>query len=247
MRKPALAVALSEPIRATGELATSAALAPFVPLLPAGDGHTVVLLPGFMASDRSTTPLRAFLVSRGYRAFPWGLGRNIGPTDEVMDTLPRLVDRLADRSGRRVSLIGWSLGGVYARWLARLDPGQVRQVITLGTPVRSGVSGASNASALYEWLSPHHREALPGLDEGAPLGVPCTALHTRTDGIVHWSTCIIEPGPRSQNVRVAGSHVGLGFNPASMWVIAQRLAQEPNRWEPLRAPRSLRSVVEVLD
>ena len=247
MRRPGLAVALAEPVRATGELATSAALAPLVSLLPAGDGHSVLLLPGFTASDRSTAPLRAFLRSRGYRAHGWGLGRNIGPTHDVMDSLPRLVDRLADESACRVSLIGWSLGGIYARWLTRLDPGQIRQVITLGTPVRSGVSGASNASTLYEWLAPHHGETLPDLDEGRPLGVPCTAVHTRTDGIVHWRTCLIEPDARSQNVRVAGSHVGLGFNPASMWVIAQRLSQDPRRWTPLRTPRRLRPVVEVLD
>jgi hypothetical protein len=139
------------------------------------------------------------------------------------------------------------MGGIYARWLARLDPGQIRQVVTLATPVRSEVSMASNASAMYEWLAPHHDEQLPPLDEGRPLDVPCTALHTRTDGIVHWRTCLIESNARSQNVRVAGSHVGLGFNPASMWVIAQRMSQDPVRWKPLRTPRSMRAVIEMIE
>lgn len=246
MRRPALIGALAEPIRASGELATSAALAPFVTLLPPGDGHPVLLLPGFMATDSSTGPLRAFLISRGYRPYRWTLGRNIGPTPQVMDGLPARLNDVAQRSGQPVTVIGWSLGGMYARWLARSQTHQIRQVITLGTPVRREVANASNAQGLYEYLSPYHRGGLPALDEGRPLPIPCTALHTRSDGIVDWRTCLVETSENSHNVRVPGSHVGLGFNPAAMWVIAERLAADPLRWRLIQIPRALRPLIAVV-
>jgi pimeloyl-ACP methyl ester carboxylesterase len=226
---------LLEPMRAGGELATTLSLAPFRARLPKGDGHGVVMLPGFMATDRSTEPLARLLRSLGYDARGWQLGRNLGPTGRVVAGLPELLDRVAASTDARVTLIGSSLGGVYARLLAARSPDLVRSVITLGTPVRSEVEQASNANTLYRALGPFHTLGL-GFDEGVALGVPTTAVHTRTDSIVHWRTCLVEDAPDTENLRVFGSHTGLGWNPAVLYLIADRLAQPEGTWAPFDAP-----------
>lgn len=245
-RKPPLLNALVDPVRAGGELATSVGLMPFLRLLPAGDGHPVLVLPGFMASDTSTLPLRTFLRSKGYVVSAWELGRNLGPTTEVMEALPSLLRSAVEDEGRKASIVGWSLGGIYARWLARIHPERVRQVVTMGTPVRQAVEGNSNASSLFDYLRPYHEEGHPGLDNGRPLEVPTTAIHTRSDAIVPWETCLVDPGAQSENVRVAGSHTGLGFNPAALYVVADRLSLEEGSWLPIRVRRWARSVVRVV-
>ena len=246
VRKPPLVGALVDPVRAGGELATSVGLMPFLRMLPAGDGHPVLVLPGFMASDASTIPLRTFLKSKGYAVSAWELGRNLGPTPEVMERMPKLLRKMARDHDRKVSLVGWSMGGIYARWLARIHPERVRQVVTLGTPVRTIVEDTSNASGLFDYLRPYHEDDHPGLDDGAPLEVPATAVHTRSDAIVPWQTCMIDPGAQSENVRVAGSHSGLGFNPAGLYVVADRLALPEGDWLPLRVRRWARGVVTVV-
>lgn len=246
VRKPPLVNALVDPVRAGGELATSVGLMPFLRLLPAGDGHPVLVLPGFMASDTSTIPLRTFLRSKGYAVSAWDLGRNLGPTAAVMEGMPALLRRIVDNDGRKASIVGWSMGGIYARWLARNHPDRVRQVVTMGTPVRPAVERNSNASTLFDYLRPYHEEGHPGLDDGVPLDVPTTAIHTRSDAIVPWETCLIDPGAQSENVRVSGSHSGLGFNPAALYVVADRLALEVGAWLPLKVRRWARSVVAVV-
>jgi pimeloyl-ACP methyl ester carboxylesterase len=234
--------ALLEPMRATGELATTLSLVPFSSRLPKGDGHGVLLLPGFMATDLSMQPLARLLRSLGYEAHGWQLGRNLGPTDEVVAGLPELLDRVHMATDAPVSIVGWSLGGLYARLLAARSPDRVRAVVTLGTPVRSDVQQASNANALYQALGPFHALGL-GFDEGAPLRVPVTAVHTRTDSIVHWETCLVDDAPNAENLRVIGSHSGLGWNPAVLYVVADRLAQPDGEWVPFRAPAPYRRIV----
>lgn len=246
VRKPPLVGALIDPVRAGGELATSVGLFPFLRLLPAGDGHPVLVLPGFMATDTSTVPLRSFLRGKGYQVAAWDLGRNLGPTSDVMSAMPRLLSKLCAADGRRVSVVGWSLGGVYARWLARTHPDKVRQVVTLGTPVRSIVENTNNVSTLFDYLRPYHDDGHPGLDDGAALPVPVTAIHTRTDAIVPWQTCMIDPGAQAENIRVAGSHSGLGFNPAALYVVADRLALKEGEWLPLRVRRWSRGFVTAM-
>jgi pimeloyl-ACP methyl ester carboxylesterase len=211
--------------------------------LPQGDAHSALLLPGFMASDRSTGPLQRFLRRLGYDTHGWRLGRNLRPTARVTKELPALLERVADRSGRKVSIVGWSLGGVYARMLAARASDLVRVVVTLGSPVLSEVVEASNASTLFQALEPIHAAGTLGLDEGVPLPVPVTAIHTRTDGIVHWRTCLVEDAPNAENLRVRGSHTGLGWNPAALYVIADRLAQPEGNWVPFEAPAPYRRII----
>ena len=243
MKRPSIIRALAEPVRAGGEFATSLGLLPFSRLLPSGDGHPVLVLPGFMAGDGSTRALRQLLRSLGYDAYGWGLGRNIGPTVRVVNEMPTLLHRIATDTGEKVSIVGWSLGGIYARHLAAHTPDLVRLLVTLGTPVRSEVHRTSNASPLFEALRAVHVPGHPMLDDGQELAVPVTAVHTRSDGIVDWHTCLVQDAANAENLRVRGSHTGLGFNPAVGYIIADRLAQPLGTWSPLEPPAPYRRVI----
>jgi len=179
---------LSDPGRAAADLGKYMAARPLVmPRLPQGDGHPVLVLPGLLADDVSTGLLRGRLRRLGYRAHGWKLGRNIGPTARCVQGLEDRMTELADRYGRQVSLIGWSLGGIYARDIARRSPEAVRQVITLGTPFRMARHSQSRAQRAFDRFSHLHVEhrALPLETENAPLLVPATSIYSQTDGIVH--------------------------------------------------------------
>jgi alpha/beta hydrolase family protein len=234
IRRPGLGLLLLEG-RALFELA---ALAPAYPVLrqaPRGDGHPVLVLPGFMASDFSTRVLRGFLRDRGYAAHGWRLGRNTGPTAETVAGLVRRLAELRERHDRRVSIIGWSLGGVYARELARAFLSDVRQVITLASPFRD--LEATNVPAfLLARRRAHPDEAAFRERLRLPLSVPMTAIYSRTDGIASWQSCVAEPGPQSENIEVASSHLGIGHHPVVLLTIADRLAQPEGAWKPFRPP-----------
>src|ERR1700716_2149683 len=138
--------------RAFSELGAFLGALPLLSLAPKGDGHPVLVLPGLVASDASTRPLRSFLKSRGYAVSGWRQGRNLGPRHGVPDAMGDLVQELNDTTGRKVSMVGWSLGGLYARQLAKMMPDRVRSVITLGSPFASGPN-ATNARRLFELAS----------------------------------------------------------------------------------------------
>jgi pimeloyl-ACP methyl ester carboxylesterase len=239
---PALPLYLSEPGRAVADYGLYLATRPLVPRLPHGDGHSVLVLPGLLADDISTRALRTTLRRLGYDVHGWGLGRNIGPTAACVKGMRDLVDNLSDTSGRPVTLIGWSLGGIFARDLARRSPGSVRQVVTLGSPFRLARHSQSRATKVFDRFSHLHVEhrTLPLESENLPLDVPATSIYSHFDGIVHWQTCLDTPGERCENIAVMASHLGLGHHPASIWAIADRLAQPEGTWKPFRAPRFLR-------
>lgn len=222
---------------------TSFGLLPFLSLLPPGDGHPVLVLPGFTASDSSTLMLRRFLTRVGYQTFRWRLGRNMGPTEKVVNSMPLLLESVYEATGDQVSIVGWSLGGIYARHLAARRPELVRSLVTLGTPVRPAVKTASNASPLFEALRAFHVPGHPMLDDGEPLDVPVTAVHTRSDAIVPWQACLVKQAPNAENLRVRGSHSGLGFNPAVIYLITDRLALSPGEWERFEAPSAYRRII----
>ena len=215
-----------------------AALLPAYPLLrqaPRGDGHPVLVLPGFMASDFSTRTLRGFLRDRGYGAHGWKLGRNTGPTSETVTHLVQRLHELHERYGRRVSLIGWSLGAVYARELARAFPAEVRGVITLASPFRD--LEANNVPAfLRARRRPHPQEAMLRQRLQLPLEVPMTAIYSRTDGIASWRSCVADRGPQSESIEVESSHLGIGHHPVVLLTIADRLAQAEGAWRPFQPP-----------
>jgi pimeloyl-ACP methyl ester carboxylesterase len=239
---PPLSLFLSEPGRAGAELGLYLATRPLRPSLPVGDGQPVLLLPGLMADDATFLPLRRVLYSLGYRVHGWQLGRNIGPTFAAVRGMEMRIDELADRYGRPVSLIGWSLGGVYARSMARRRPEHVRQVITLGSPIRMTHRGQTRATSTFERFAHLHVEkAEYPLESGLePLTAPATSIYSRSDGIVHWQACLDLPGPNAENIAIHSSHLGLGHNPAAIWAVADRLAQPEHEWVPFRPPPVLR-------
>ena len=208
-----------------------ASLVPAFPILqaaPSGDGHPVLVLPGWLASDRSTQALRWFLRRRGYHAHGWRLGRNHGPTAEIVGGMAERLTQLRVRHGRPVSLVGWSLGGIYARELARRRPEDVRQVITLASPFRDPDATNFLITRLAGARPARPPEVLARLR--SPLPVPTTAIYSRTDGIVAWQSCVEPRGPQSESVEVRTSHCGMGHHPAALLVIADRLAQPEGTW-----------------
>lgn len=195
-----------------------------------GDGHPVLVLPGFLAGDASTRVLRAALRRLGYRAHRWRLGRNRGLPDGIAGRLRHRLEAIADRYACRVSLVGWSLGGVYARELAKLSPSLVRQVVTLGSPFAArprDPDGAWLERMVYGDARPPRR-GRPGLAAAPP--VPSTAIVSRSDGIAGFRDCLEAPAPRAENIEVVGSHLGLGVNPLVLFAIADRLAQPEGVW-----------------
>lgn len=227
------------------EAAGFVALRPLLRGLGRGDQHPVLLLPGFGANDSSTTPLRAVLRAQGYWAHAWGLGRNIGPTRQAVEGMRERLRELHARHDRPVTLIGQSLGGIYARQLAREHPEQVRQVITLGSPYRMVDGDQSAAQGLYEQMQHLHDSELRlqhTREQDRPkLTVPATSFYSRTDGVAPWQTCIDEIGEHAENIEVHGSHIGMGMNPAVIVAVLDRLAQPEGDWRPFAAPPWMRS------
>ncbi|MBR1226066.1 MULTISPECIES: triacylglycerol lipase [unclassified Bradyrhizobium] len=226
LRPPSLFLMLAE-ARSVFELNSSLLLSPLLMRAPKGDGHPVLTLPGFLASDLSMAPMRRYLKELGYDTYAWNMGRNFGGVASKRGALRDLVRRIHETAGRKVSIIGWSLGGIYARDLALQLPDLVRSVITLGSPFANDIT-ATNATRLYEALSgegindnPEIREAIAG-----DLPVPATSIYSRTDGIVNWRTSLLRPSSKAENIEVhLASHIGLGVNPAALWAVADRLAQ----------------------
>jgi len=221
--------------RALLELATLPYWIPILRRLPRGDGHPVLVLPGFLATSRSTGPLRGFLKNRGYGAERWRFGRNLGYYDELGRAMNQRVGDLHQRTGKKVSLIGWSLGGVYAREIARDQPDCVRQVVTLGSPFAGSGTG-SHANELYAAIAGQHPERLPEEQRRrmqSPPPVPTMAIFSKSDGIVSWRTAVERlEHDRVENVGVRGAHCGLGVNPGAWIAIADRLAQPEGTWRP---------------
>ena len=236
-RAPSKALLLAEGTRAALELSASAALWPLLQLAPRGDGHAVLVLPGLMAGDWSTQILRDYLQSRGYGAVGWGQGTNLGPRRGVEEGMVALLESLNERSGGPVSVVGWSLGGVYARLLATRRPELVRGVVTLGSPF-SGDPRATNAWRIYELASGQSAKGDPRLAAvAATPPVPTTSIFSRSDGVVSWRTSLQAAGPTSESIEVHASHLGLGAHPAVLYALADRLAQAPGEWQPFRRGR----------
>ncbi len=218
--------------RAFWELGAFYAAQPWLATLPSGDGHPVLVLPGFGANDPTTRPLRGFLKTKGYQAFGWGMGRNLGLREGVLERMLDRFDEIHARFDRKISLIGWSLGGVFVRELAKLRPDKARLVITLGSPF-SGHPRMTNAWRIYQWVAGHVVDEHPWREHlKTPPPVPTTSIYSRTDGVVHWRCSLNAPGDFAENVEVRGSHCGLGHNPLAVAAIADRLAQPEGEWAP---------------
>jgi alpha-beta hydrolase superfamily lysophospholipase len=234
---PSLGLLALEPIRGLFDWCASyvAAIAP-----APGDGHAVIVYPGLGAGAAATARLRDGLTAAGYAAHDWGRGRNAGPTgdpDVWLGGLEEQVLDLHERTGRRVSLIGWSLGGIYARELAKRVPTRVRQVITLGTPF-AALPDSTHAARLYRVLNGDApaltARLLRRLRQTPP--VPTTSIYSKTDGVVPWQGCLQPRGRMSENIEISvASHLGLANHPAVMRVVTDRLALPEGGWRPYAA------------
>ncbi len=263
MRPPKLAHTVMELGRVFLEISSSLMLGPLFKALPKGDGHSVMTIPGFMGADGSTAQLRKFLNNRGYKAVPWGLGRNssehqgegldkfLAHRAETEKLIAQRIEQEFEESGRKVTLIGWSLGGLYAVAMAHQYPQMIRQVITLGTPY-----GDPRGTALYSVMDRMYDNA-ESVDEaslrrwidhtyrGGQLKVPVLALYSETDGIVGAGIARCEADPRYvTNMKVMASHIGFPFNPLVFAVIANHLVPKAQRWAICGSPR-FRLFVEV--
>lgn len=230
-RPPSLWLLLLEGGRAPWEYAATLAAMPWLSRVPRGDGHPVIVFPGLGASELSTRPLRGFLGQLGYAVHDWGLGRN-RPRDGLLDACRERVLDVARSHGRKVSLVGWSLGGVYARELAKQLEPQTRCVITLGSPF-SGHARATHAARAYEqyWGKPlRHDPARAAHLKKAP-DVPTTSIYSRSDGVVAWQCSLNEAAPHTENIGIHASHLGLGVNPLALYAVADRLRQDPAQWQ----------------
>ncbi|MBI3369074.1 MAG: alpha/beta hydrolase [Burkholderiales bacterium] len=218
--------------RAPWEYAALLASSPWLKQLPKGDGHPVIVFPGLGATDFTTLPLRNFLQSLGYVPYPWRQGFNFGPRNGVLESCRAHLTQVAERHREKVSLIGWSLGGVYARELAKEQPANVRCVITLGSPF-TGHPRATNAWRFYQFVSGQRVERDTELIAQLAVSpeVPTTSIYSKTDGVVAWQCSINPDEPHTENIEVHASHVGMGMNPLALYAIADRLRQDPARWE----------------
>lgn len=236
---PSLALLATEPLRAMLDLFSAKLGGP--PLVK-GDGHPVIVYPGLGAGAMSTSQLRRYLGKCNFSAHDWELGVNTGPEGNFDDWLEPLLERvqaLYDQHGRRVSLVGWSLGGVYAREVAKRCPDTVRQVVTLATPFHS-LGGANHAGTIFKMLggdtSQLTAELQARLSERPP--VPTTSIYSETDGMVSWRGCLERPAPRVENVAVHASHLGMASHPGALHVVADRLAQPEGAWRPYKSRRT---------
>ena len=242
VRRPSRWLLAAEGPRAVSEFVLLQAARPLLASAPRGDGHQVLVLPGLGASDRSTIPLRRFLRRLGYRVHDWTLGTNI-PSTAMFGRLRERLDHLREQDPEPMSLVGWSLGGAYARRIARGSPEMVRTVITLGTPFRSLPGYESNAAPVMR-VAARSDDVTRGWSGGErPLPVPSTSVFSRTDGVVPWRACLnSEEGPH-ETIEILASHCGLGHHPAALFVIADRLAQAPGEWTPMRIPAAWRPLL----
>ena len=237
VERPPVLLTMLEGLRFGVEASTLALSSGLLATTPCGDGHTVLVLPGFATDDNVTLLLRMFLLSRGHDVRAWELGwnldhRTVGENGEHLSTR---IQHLREESGRAVSLVGWSLGGVIAREAARRHPDDIRMVVTLGSPF-AGDPTANSIRGLYEMLSGNRVDSpaagLRFADGGKRLPVPSTAIFSKTDGIAAWENCRGDVDAINENVEVHSSHLGMMANPAVFALVADRLAQPEGLWRP---------------
>jgi len=245
-KRPSFFWLATEAVRAAAELGVSVPFRKYYKANECGDGHPVLVLPGFMASDFSTGPMRKFINDLGYTSHTWDLGRNYAKVTFIND-LSEKLEALYEKHQQKISIIGWSLGGIYARQLAKKHPELTRQVITLGSPFRD-ITEPNNASWLYNLLP--GRKRIVDLEESLltdipkPAPVPTTAIYTKEDGMVPWEVCLEEvEDDLHQNIQVRGSHLGLGVNLSVLEIIANRLQYKASNWEHFRAPSIVKDLL----
>jgi pimeloyl-ACP methyl ester carboxylesterase len=236
--RPSLSLFGTEPLRAALEYARHRLGTR--PPAPVGNGRPIVLFPGLGSDGAALVPLRDYCNSLGYHAMDWQMGRNTGPEGDVEEWLDLLADhtrKLVSPFRKRATLIGWSLGGLYARELAKRMGPRVRQVITLGTPF-NWTQDHTNVGWLMRLLKGQRAEISPALGARLrqPPPVPTVSVYSRSDGVVAWQSCQhTDPGNDVRDFEVAGSHLGMGWNPDVLQLVGDSLARPRARVQRSRA------------
>ncbi len=203
--------------------------------VPKGKGEPIMVLPGLGTTDASTIPLRSWLKKIGYKPYGWGLGLNRGFKQEYETNLIKKLRKLYLKHHQPIKLVGWSMGGIFAREIAKIDARVVSQVITMGAPFSGGKNQKTNAGTIYRILNgdtidaTHDARALY-LPQAPP--VPTTAIYSKTDGVVNWQYCIeYDDVDHIESIEVNGSHLGFGINSMVWIILADRLSQDPKNWQ----------------
>jgi pimeloyl-ACP methyl ester carboxylesterase len=230
-------------LRAALELAVLPQSLPFLLRAPRGDGHPVLLVPGFLSREFPLAAMQAFLRNRGYAVETWGFGRNVGLQGKHLAALEQKVRYLRHKHQRKVSIVGWSLGGTFALYCAHHAPECVRGIVTLGSPVNVGPEGSHSppmVNALYRLFAhpqgpaAHAMQRRVKVMQGRPP-MPMSCLYSTSDGVVPRHQATFDGDPLlHENIRVPGSHCGLGFNAIVLWIVADRLAQPEGQWRPYK-------------
>ena len=202
--------------------------APMLRRAPRGDGRVSFVLPGWKAPELTTAPVRAYLGKLGHDARSWGLGVNRGDVEATRDEMAERVIAVAEATGRPVNLIGWSLGGVVSREIARMAPEAVHRVVTYGTPAVGGPTFTAGHAAFGADECIRITQLQQVLDATEPIRRPITAIFTRNDTVVDWRACIDRTSPSVRMVEVGSTHVGLGFDPDVWLIVADALAEKDN-------------------
>jgi len=187
---------------------------------------TIIIIPGFCGGDMSVLPLKKYLRKQGHNAYSWGLGFNHSQIEKLFKPLVNRIKYLSDKHGEPVSLIGWSLGGIFARELARHEPKYINRVVTMGSPVIVGprITALRKLSGLFGWdIEQIEQDMIARF--AIPIEHPITAIYSKMDGIVSWQACIDRWSPRVQHHEVSASHIGMGFSKEVYRVISHSLAQ----------------------
>ena len=222
--------------RAAAEAVASMAAWPWLRMAaPWGSGQPVLLLPGFLAGDELTQLARNFLRQQGFDAHTWAAGTNWGRWAALEHIVLPRVEALADRSGRKVSLVGASMGGLYARSLAQRRPDLVQCVVTLA----SAAQPPEHSNYIWPVYEAVTNQPEPTMHVPAPMPVPCTSVFSRADGLSNWRPCLQPPGPHEENVGIVSSHTGMMCHPATLYLLGDRLSQPEGDWRPFSPPAFL--------
>lgn len=212
--------------------------------LPNGNGQPILVLPGLMTSNFSTRVLRHFLDEKGYTSYGWTQGTNYGRLSYLAD-IEKQLGEIYHQHLEKVTVIGWSMGGIFARAIANDLPNYVQQVITMGSPF-SGIDAPTNADWVFKKVSgiKDKKAVDPSIlakIENTPP-VPFSAIYSKGDGIVPWQSCMdYSNRSRTENIEVQGSHCGLGHNAAAIVAILDRLAQPSDQWKPFEIPATYKT------
>ncbi|MEM7679158.1 MAG: alpha/beta hydrolase [Myxococcota bacterium] len=211
-------------LRVVGEAALIVPAAPWLCAQPRGSGEDILVIPGYSTSDAATAPLRWYLRRLGYRAHPWGLGVNRGVPEKDAERLIERMDALPDRP---LTVIGWSLGGVIARLVARARPDKISHVVTLGTPVEGGPKYTITAN----FFSDERNVDLDSFEahvhkiNSEGLSVPLTVIYSQCDAIVSWQASVDRYNSHARHIPLRwSSHTGLVLSPFVWATLAQALA-----------------------